>query len=459
MPGSYNRLWTPEERLNYVDGCVSLNGEPVDLDRWQELYIQDTSKFSLTLKSRQTGYSFVAALKGLVKAMDPNRFDYTRQFVSYNIEDAKEKIRYARQFYHSIPEWHKKRLKSETKTSMEFEDVGAKTESRLISIACRPPRGRHGDIVLDEMAIYPSGLMREIYTAAMGVITRGGTLEVGSTPLGRVGLFYDLYTDPEKSKNFRPYVVPWWYSGALCTDVLGALTAAPDMDTEERVRRFGTDSVQRQFESMFLEDFQQEFECTFVDSAGSFITLDLIQSNTPGILDAEPEIQVFHDADSLVLGYDPDIHGTDLYVGYDVARRRDMAVVFMLGIVANGKKRSVAEIEMKNTAFETQLDVIRRVMTLPVMRVCIDQTGQGEPLYERLKSEYGASRVEGVLFTLESKERLAIQARTGLERGDFLLHNSSRFHRQIHSIKRIPTSGGHFRYDSERNEDGHADSF
>lgn len=456
---NFNRLWTPDERLNYADAFISINELPLDLDRWQELYIQHTGKFSITLKSRQTGFSFIAALKGLVKAMDPARFDYTIQFVSYNLEDAKEKIRYAKQFYHSIPVNHKKPLISETKTSMEFLDIGGKTSSRLISISCRPPRGRHGDIVLDEMAIYPAGKVREIYTAAMGVITRGGCMEIGSTPLGKVGLFYDLFCDEKKFEKYKRLMVPWWYSAALCSNVSAALHEAPGMETVDRVKQFSKESVIMQFESMFLEDFQQEFECMFIDSASSFISLDLIQANTPGVIDEREEVKIYKEADDLVVGYIPQEHGERLYVGYDVARRRDAAVVFVLGTMPDGKKKVVAEIEMRNTAFETQIDAIRRVMRLPVVRVCIDQTGQGEPLCEQLKKEFGSSRIEGVLFTPESKEHLAIMVKTGLERGEFLLHNSSTFHRQIHSIKRMVGSGGRFRYDSERDSSGHADSF
>jgi phage FluMu gp28-like protein len=83
----------------------------------------------------------------------------------------------------------------------------------------------------------------------------------------------------------------------------------------------------------------------------------------------------------------------------------------------------------------------------------------GEMVVSVLQKEFGSSRIEGVLFNIASKENLAIAVRQGLERREFLLHNDERFHRQIHSIKRIPTSGGAFRYDSERDENGHADSF
>jgi phage FluMu gp28-like protein len=475
-------LMTSEERLNYADAFIHVDQKPIDLDFWQEKFLCDKSKYSITLKSRRTGFSFATGLKGLVKAMDPARFNYTRQFVSYNEEDAKEKIRYVQGFYHSIPKKYRKPLVSETKTMMEFYDRGKKTTSRLISIACRPPRGRGGDIVFDEMAIYPANRARIIYSAGLPVVARGGCVEIGSTPLGKVGMFYDIFTNPkeggkEKYPEYLRLYVPWWFAKELCKDVSEAVKLAPHMETQERVELFGTDSIKTIFNSMFLEDFQQEFECTFIDSAMSYITLDLIHANTPGMreldrvgetvdgAEEDVEVKVFRTADDLLAAYSAlgskaiEKYGR-LYLGYDVARRRDAAVIFVIGHLPNGKKLSVAEIEMKNETFEFQLDQFRKIMkSLPVVRACIDQTGQGEPLCETLQKEFGETKVEGVLFNQESKEMLAINVRTGLEKFEFLLQNDSKFHRQIHSIKRIPTSGGHFRYDSERDVDGHADSF
>jgi phage FluMu gp28-like protein len=167
-------LFTPEERLNDVDAFVQVDQKPIDLDFWQEAFLMDKGKYSITLKSRRTGFSFIVGLKGLVKAMDPARHKYVRQFVSYNEDNAKEKITYVKEFYHSISKKHRKELVSETKTTMEFLDYGGKTTSRLISIACRPPRGRGGDMVFDAMAIYPQNKARVIYTAGLPVIARGG---------------------------------------------------------------------------------------------------------------------------------------------------------------------------------------------------------------------------------------------------------------------------------------------
>lgn len=474
------KLLNAEERLIYADAFVKINEKAINLDFWQERFLQDTAKYSITLKSRRTGFSFIVALKGLIKALDKGRSKYVRQFVSYNEEDAKEKITYAREFYESIPQKYKKKLVSATKTSLEFLDRSGKTVSRLISIACRPPRGRGGDIVFDEMAIYPENKAKIIYTAGLPVIARGGCVEIGSTPLGKIGTFYNIFIDKKKYSEYKRYTIPWWFASELCKDVAKAVKLAPKMESEERVKLFGTENIKTMFNSMLLEDFQQEMECIFIDSAMSFITLDLIYENTPGLrsidrtsaliggdvikdrdIEAEKEIevQIFTDVDSLCLGYNKDKHGL-LFAGYDVARYRDAAVIFVLGLLPDNKKIAVAEIEMKNKTFEYQRDQIRKMMKLlPIARCAIDKTGQGLDTTETLQKEFGSSKIEGIEFNIASKEILAIEVRTGMEMKEFLLHNSSKFQKQIHSIKRIATSGGSFRYDATRDKDGHADSF
>jgi phage FluMu gp28-like protein len=188
-------MFTKEQRLAFCDAYIKFGGEPINLDRWQELYVADASRFSIELKGRQEGYSFATALKGLVKSQDPDRQSYTRQYVSYNFEDAIEKIRAATMLYDSIPKRVRKPLVTRNKTMLEFLDNNGKTTSRLISIACRPPRGRSGDIVLDEFAVYKKNVSRVIYTAALPVLSRGGCMEIGSTPLGMMGMFYEIWTN------------------------------------------------------------------------------------------------------------------------------------------------------------------------------------------------------------------------------------------------------------------------
>lgn len=468
-------LWTPEEKLNYVYAFIKYDQKDIELDFWQDDFIRNRNRYISLLKSRQTGFSFVVAIKGLVKALDPARTQYTKQFVSYNEEDAKEKIRYARQFYDSIPNRYKKKLVHQTATMLEFEDVGSKTTSRLISLPCRPPRGKNGDVCLDEFAIYLPRLSKEIYTAASFCTLRRGCIEVGSTPLGTIGKFYEICTNRESYPNFDRYFIPWWYAKVMCKDVRGAVQFAKDMETGERVERFGTNRLISLFQNSTLEDFQQECECVFIDSSASYISLELIYANTPGRREEDipaniekdedyfaakrdVEIHCFKDADELILNYSPEKHGSPLFMGLDIGRILDATVFYIIGLVA-GKKRSVLRHEMRNADFDAQTAVLNKLMeNLPIYRCCIDDGGIGFSLAENAHKRYG-ERAEMYHFGLYSKEVLAMGVRTGLERREYELDNDRDFHAQIHSIKRTPSSGGSFRYDAERNEQGHADSF
>lgn len=469
-------LWTPEEKLNYIYAFMKYDNQDIELDFWQDDFIKNRSRFICLLKSRQTGFSFIVSAKGLVKALDPARTKYTKQFVSYNEDDAQEKIRYAREFYESIPNKYKKRLVRESTTMLEFEDIGGKTTSRLISLPCRPPRGKNGDVCLDEYAIYLPRLSKEIYTAASFCTLRRGCIEVGSTPLGTIGKFYEICTDREKYASFDRYFVPWWYAKVMCKDVKQAVQLAKNMNTEERVYTFGTDRLIALYENSTIEDFQQECECTFIDSSSSYISLELIYANTPGRREEDIpanidnddeyfeakrniEIRVIKDPDEMILKYEPELHGTPLFMGVDIGRFNDRTVFYILGKVKNDCKRSVMRYEMRDAKFDEQKKVFKKLMeNLPIYRSCVDRTGIGTQLAEEMHDIY-KERVEGYLFTQQSKEILCMNVKTALERNEFEIENDRDFHNQIHSIKRIPTAGGGFRYDAERDDKGHADSF
>lgn len=478
-------MYSPDQAVRYADAYLKYNEKPVELDPWQELFIRDQRQFIALLKGRQEGFSFAVAAKKFIELQSPDVVNHTVQFVSYNLADAVDKIRYISIMAHSMPEKNRKKIAFETKTGIEFYDKNGRTTSRLLSIACRPPRGKPGDVVLDECAIYGSKRSKLIYTAALPSITRGGTITIGSTPLGKVGIFYDIFTDRKNYPEYVRYTVPWWQSGALCKNIDRADAAGiKDMLTEDRVKLWGKKILRQELAALDIMSFQQEYECVFIDSAESYISLDLIYANTPGMRDTDRtsvldegqgefvttdkygnigdglEITAFKTADETLVGYDPAVHGDRLFLGYDVARRRDAAVIFLIGQLPNGKKRSVANIEMISKPFEYQRDQVRKLMKrLPIAHGCIDQSGLGEDTTETLQREFTSSVLEGVLFNPQVKEMLAMGVREGLEKREFLLQNDNKFHRQIHSIKRMASPGGGVRYDSERDEDGHADSF
>ena len=472
-------MFTKDERLLYAYTYIQFQQKDLLLDFWQDAYIKSMARFIAIVKSRRVGWSFICSLKGLIKAMDPDRVGYTKQFVSYNEEDALEKISYAKQFYDSIPDCDaKKKIITDNKSMLCFQDKNGITQSRLISIPCRPPRGKGGDISLDEFANYNPKMQKLVYDAALPVISRGGTIEMGSSPLGKIGQFYDILTD-KSTYDYERYNIPWWFCRDLCIDVPTAVKVAPSLTTPERVETFGTKIIRQIFQNNDFDTFRQEYECDFIDSSESYIPLDLIYANTPGKRDGDLDLaaceqmsdeeywqynrsidfQTYSDLDLAILNYKPAVHGETLFLGFDVGRTHDATAIFLLGRMPNGLKRAFARIELRNQPFEVQEEtILKAYKELPIYRGRMDATGIGKPIYERLHQKLG-DRLEGVTFTAEEKEIMAIDVKRGLEQKEFLLSNDKEFHRQIHSIKRTSNGGKYFRYDAERNEKGHADSF
>lgn len=472
-------MFSKDERLLFAYTYFQFQQKDLLLDIWQDAYLMSMARFIGVVKSRRVGWSFICSLKGLIKALDPDRVGYTKQFVSYNEEDALEKISYAKQFYDSMPECDaKKKLITDNKSMLCFQDKNGITQSRLISIPCRPPRGKGGDISLDEYSIYNAKMQKLVYDAALPVISRGGTIEMGSSPLGKIGKFYDIITDIH-SYDYERYNIPWWFCRDLCIDVPTAVKVAPGLSTVERVETFGTKIIRQIFQNNDFDTFRQEYECDFIDSSESYIPLDLIYANTPGKRDGDLDLsacekmsdeeyweynrcidfQTYKELDLAILNYKPALHGETLFLGYDVGREHDATAIFIIGRMPNGLKRDFARIELRNQPFQIQQDTILKAFReLPIFRGRMDATGIGKPVFEALHSQLG-DRLEGVVFTAEEKEIMAIDVKRGLEQKEFLLSNDKEFHRQIHSIKRTSTGGKYFRYDAERNDKGHADSF
>jgi phage FluMu gp28-like protein len=368
--------------------------------------------------------------------------------VSYNLEDAKEKVNYARQLAEELPLAYRKRLVTDSKTELGFLSNGAsKRVSRIISNPSKAPRGKKGDLYLDELAHYAND--REVYKGSTALILRSrGQLTGCSSPLGRRGVFWEIAKQElRKYKAYWRQQVPWWLCRFFCTDVPRASKEAPLLPTEERVRVFGTKDIGDQFDSLPLEDFQEEFEIGYSDESYSFYPYELILPCT---------------TDDIVLADDfatfGDVTGR-LVAGFDVGRKRDLSELSIFEDVG-GKKVCRLLRSYERVPFADQEADLRRMLTmLPIGRLSIDQNGIGMHLAENLGRDFGTVVPE--TFSNESKEIWATDFKILLQRKDVVLPKDRQLVAQIHSIKRRLTPTGKPSFEPEREEigRGHADRF
>jgi len=478
--------WLSTE-AGFLEGLTTdVLGTPTKLYGYQIKYLSDHSYFIHIDKSRQTGFSYIYAGRSLAKShLQPH---HTSIFISINQEEANEKIIYARGLYESLPLSIQKKIIVDNKHSLEFEDKSGKLASRtrIISHAQREPRGKGGnvDVYLDEAAHYTWG--EAIYVAAVPIITRGtGTLTIGSSPLGKKGIHYDIIAKDAYRRIYTYHRVYWWH----CVDFVKrgffkkAQKLAPSMPSAERIVKFGSEKLIGIYISMDIEQFQQEYELLHVDESVSFFPIDLInkcvyevviddifladddysEKLTFPIIEKYPEIdfRLYDEIDDLRMAINSGkVNPNTLYAGYDVGRKQNNGEFSIIEeIKSDPPIQIIRHLQtFRNKKFKYQRQYLQNCLDIfPRLKMKIDSGGIGEQMAEEL-SDY-SWRVEPIHFSNDWKEEICADFRIRLEEQMIALPNKKDVKTQIHSIKRKVTESGRFIFDAEKNKNHHGDIF
>ena len=158
---------------------------------YQWRWITDDSQLKIAVWSRQSGKSFAAALRAVVKCLD-KRTQYI--ILSKGERQSRLFMEKVKDFCQIFKELQvvagiRRRMETDDKTMEVYFPHNARASS-----ACRPiadtARGYSGNIVLDEFAFH--GDAHKIFAACFPIITRGYSIEVISTPNGTAGKFYEI---------------------------------------------------------------------------------------------------------------------------------------------------------------------------------------------------------------------------------------------------------------------------
>ena len=448
------------ERASFlIDNLDLPAASGVEDARWEHFQIAhlcDNSTLRIEDKSRQIAWSFTVAAESVAEALLSKT---SSLFVSINQEEAMEKIRYARRIYQNLQISGLAGLVRDNELSLEF-DNGA----RLLSLPSKAPRGKaRMNVYLDEFAHVQHD--REIYTAALPVISRGGRLRIGSSPMGASGVFWEIFAEGmRKYPGFARKRTPWWEIRAFCKDVPQACKVAPGKMTVERVEMFGNSRIQTIFDNILEEDFRQEYETDFVDETTAWIAWETIQRNQETF--ANGNMQWWHasSVDEALLMLEPikqAIMAGEIepaFVGgIDVGRKKDLSEFMAIGVTTTTQMPLRISISLDRVKFDDQVQCFwQYIAQLPFLQVLIDHNGIGMQLAETLER---TGKALGVDFTNATKELWAVHARVQAERGNTPLPPDRDLAYQIHSIKKTVTAAKNNVFDAERNEKHHADKF
>ncbi|HVP11860.1 MAG TPA: terminase family protein [Phycisphaerae bacterium] len=388
---------------------------------YQDAALTCQERFTWNCWARQTGKSFTFGLKRLIRAISRQR---NQIILSAGQRQSREVMEKIRSHCQALKIWHEFHgLPFHRDSSIRQLEIRLSRKARIIGLPANPmtARGYSGDVFLDEFAMHRDD--DAIWAALFPTLLRGGgQLDVASTPRGRKNMFYRL------GDNSR------FHHTTLTLEQAIAEGLAADLE----VMRAGIGSEL---------DWRQEFCCEFVDESTSFMTYGLIRGCH------DPRLGTRVDWSALMRS------GVEAYAGVDVGRHRDITAVWLWerqgeAFITRGL------LTMENAPFNEQESQIGRLLGLRgLRRCCIDATGLGLHLAERLVERFGDHRVEAVTFTSALKNELAGLLRVMAERGLLRIPADEQVADDWHSITRVVSSGGHVRFDADRSSGGHADRF
>lgn len=445
--------------VDFLDLPTATGVDDARFEYFQLALWSDDGLFRIEDKSRQIAWSWALAADFMADAILNKRDGI---FVSINLEEAKEKIRYAKAVYENLRIGGLPKLVRDSQLNLELSN-GA----RLTSLPSKPARGRaRANVGLDEFAHAQHD--RQIYTGSLPVISKGGArLRIGSSPLGASGVFWEIYTQSLRAyPGYTRRATPWWHCYSFCLNVGEAVRQAPTMPTAHRVELFGNDRIKAIYANMPLEDFQQEYEAEFVDESTAWITWDEIKGAQGGDLlcwmgeargnETQAAIEAI---DGLVEAVKAGTVEKVFAGGMDIGRTRNTSEIFLVGMGTTNQLPLRLAITLDNMAFDDQLAVLLYVLTrLPVTAILIDQNGIGRNLAENAVSRFPVI-VQPVDFTNASKTLWATDAKMLIQNHRTPLPIDREIAYQIHSIKKKVTPSRNLVFDTERNEKHHADKF
>jgi phage FluMu gp28-like protein len=395
---------------------------------YQARWIQDKSRLKIACKSRRIGYSFAAGFRALRSCLEwrhnaiilSKKEQLAKEFISEAVAPHIRAIGILASYHQGyIPQ-----------TSIYKQECQLSNGSRIIALTANPDSARsyEGDVLLDEFAFHLDA--RKVYEAIEPSITRGYSIEVISTPNGQQGEYCKLAKAAGLVDDLREPNCEW---SAHKTDIYQAI-AQGCRDRYGKPLKLETVRAGCLDDEMWL----QEYCCNFLAGGSQWIPWELYEAN------CDP---------SIVAQEEPD--GQGLYAGWDVARSRDLSVVWFSELVGD-ITWTRAILVMANVPTPDQTARVSEIMPR-VHRLCVDKTGMGLPIFETMDRLF-PGQVEGISFTQQTKEAMATTAKRRMEELRCRLPNDQAIWQSFRSVRKTSTSLGQVRFDAAHDDrHGHAD--
>ena len=240
----------PEYFLNKYIKVISLDEGIVPFHPYpfQQELIQSfhENRFTICKLPRQSGKSVTVTAYLIHQALFRDNINIA--ILANKRETSFELMAKLQTSYENLPKWLQQGVLAWNKGSIELENGSRITASSTSSSAVR---GFSYNIVfLDEFAFVPTNIAEEFFSSVYPTISSGKSTKViiVSTPNG-MNHFYKLWHDAERKKNSYNAIEAHW-------------SEVPGRDEKWKQETIANTSDSQ---------FQQEFECDFIGSAGTLI--------------------------------------------------------------------------------------------------------------------------------------------------------------------------------------------
>ncbi len=373
----------------------------------------DAERVVVVEKSRRTGFSWVAALKAALTAAAREGSDVF--YTGYNLEMAREFIDYVAEWARSIEPaaaevkesfWSDPEHPEKAEKAYRVEFRSGNKVLALPSVA-RALRGMQGLVIIDEAAFHDE--LEELLKAAFALLIWGGSVIVISTHQGDLNPFAVLVNDVRAGRR------PYWLQRVTFDEALEeGLYKRICLKSGKAWSEEGERAWRAEIIAFYGDGAEEELFCVPSQSTGAFLPLPLIEARMEegaAVIRWEPEpgfelwAEHLRRAEAAEWAEDhlaPVLSGLrdePHCFGFDVGRRGDLSVLWVLAIGERMVRRMVLVAEMRAVPFGQQREVLWHVIgKLPRFRGgAMDATGLGMQLAEETVQRWG-SRVVPVML-------------------------------------------------------------
>ncbi|MEG0518305.1 MAG: terminase family protein [Bacteroidales bacterium] len=407
---------------------------------YQARWLEDNSQIKLCEKSRRVGMTFVQAFEDVVDAGIYGKFNVW--FSSNNETNAREYIDYCKKFAKALS------LTIEVQGGEQLlEDADANTfvitfrnGMKITGLSSSPNQlhGKGGKIVLDEFARRDNEF--EVWEAASpAALVWGYPIRIISTHRGKQSVFYSFIKRMERGE------LTWSHHKTTFIEAVRQGLA------DKSLRKQCTTEEQDAYITKIRDSvgdasiWAQQFLCMPQDENETFIPFTLLESVGRAELISFEELKKCK----------------ELYGGLDIGRVTNFSLFWINEKITSDLFITRYILPIQGEEFPKQDRKLSQILKeLPnLRRMCIDKTGIGWGLTEYLQEKFGTVRIEGVLFSGQSKEIMAFRLKKQMQDISFLIPPQRGIYDDFQLVKQSTTASGNVRLQAGVKNDSHADYF